>query len=234
MGSWSRQYPTDFHHDKSISILHGDSTQEVWLRHWSGRRSCPSKHSVHNSQSVALNYSHNYCIPDCAVTVVTTVNSRMKFETCMLTESCQFLEWMAYTSYPSCWLCQLNLHPVSTTCINIPNYLAITEKSYRNCHAGYSSWQGGGLVECIIILDTRVIIKESKRMHTVHVHNNDVFGIPVWNVWSIMTIWYCYLEASLQALGLVSYHDSYLMYLMQQMSTVILIWSSIQFPVYVL
>ncbi len=31
-----------------------------------------------------------------------------------------------------------------------------------------------------------------------------------------MTIWYCYLEASLQALGLVSYHDSYLMYLMQQ------------------
>ncbi len=41
-------------------------------------------------------------------------------------------------------------------------------------------------------------------------------------------------EASLQVLGLVSYHNSYLMYLMQQMSTVILICSSIQFPVYVL
>ena len=82
----------------------------------------------------------------------------------------------------------------------------------------------GGLVEWIIICSKS--LKESKRMHTVH--NNDVFGIPVWNVWSIMTIWYCYLEASLQALGLVSYHDSYLLYLIQQLSTVILIWSSIQ------
>ncbi len=75
----------------------------------SGRRICPSKHSVHNSQ----NYSHKYCIPGCAVTVVTTVNSRMKLETCMLTKRRQFLELMAYNGYT-----QLFGYVESTYCIN--------------------------------------------------------------------------------------------------------------------
>ena len=114
----------------------------------SGRRLCPSKHSVHNSQSVALIYNHKYCIPDCAVTVVTAVNSRMKLETCMLTESCQFLVGIAFTSYFVVGYVE------STSCIN--SILKLAEKS---------------------IIISRIIIKESKRMHTVH--NNDVFGIPV-------------------------------------------------------
>ena len=40
----------------------------------------------------ALSYSHKYCIPDCAVTVMTPVNSIKKLETCMFTKNRQFLE----------------------------------------------------------------------------------------------------------------------------------------------
>ena len=60
----------------------------------------------------------------------------------------------------------------------------------------------GGVVECYI----RVIIIE--KVSNAHI----LCIIIMYSLFlSETTIWYCYLEVSLQALGLVSYHDSYLM-----------------------